>query len=405
MRSLWICVVIFAYVASSYAQTVNLTGTVTDSADNSPLSGVRVVLAKLGYTDTTDKGGKYSLLGSPVSIIVGKSIGAATHLSINGRFLFFTLPKKEKVTAILYSPAGRAIRTIIDQEFAPGIYRAGLPLIQKSAGIYYIRVIYGNSQEIIKFLSVKERHGQNGSLDQSRGLKKISATFDDTLLFEKAGYEPKRAPVLAYEGALNITMSATPNVVDIDGNVYHTVTIGTQVWMVENLKTTTLNDGTRIPLVTEDTAWYNLTKPAYCWYENDTANKAVYGALYNWYAVNTGKLAPTGWHVPTDAEWTVLTSLLGGMDTAGGALKSADTIYWHSPNTGATNSSGFSALPGGSRYYYGAFYSIGYYGYWWSSTAFSGANASNRFINYDFTTVFGNNYPKTDGFNIRCLKN
>ena len=115
------------------------------------------------------------------------------------------------------------------------------------------------------------------------------------------------------ESGLSNIVTATPNVVDIDGNVYHTVTIGTQVWMVENLKTTRYNDGTAIPLVTDGTAWAALTTPGYCWYNNDSATyKNTYGALYNWYAVNTGKLAPTGWHVPTDSEWTVLTTYLGG---------------------------------------------------------------------------------------------
>ena len=121
------------------------------------------------------------------------------------------------------------------------------------------------------------------------------------------------------ESGLSNVVTATPNVVDIDGNVYHTVTIGTQVWMVENLKTTKYNDGTAIPLVTDNTAWGALTTPGYCWYNNDSATyKNTYGALYNWYAVNTGKLAPTGWHVPTDSEWTVLTTYLGGQSVAGG---------------------------------------------------------------------------------------
>jgi uncharacterized protein (TIGR02145 family) len=404
VRSLWIRVVILSCAVFSYAQSVNLAGIVTDSTDNSPLSGVQVILAKLGYWDTTDNNGKYSLKSSPVSI-AGKFLGAAgAHPGIDGGFLFFTLLKKEKVTAIMYSPLGRAMGTIIDRELKPGTYRATLPFMHKSAGIYYVKVISGNNQEIVTYLSVRENHSQNRSMNHPRGLNKLSATIEDTLLFEKTGYQPKHIPISTYEGTLTIAMAATPNVFDIDGNVYHTVTIGTQIWMVENLKTTTLNDGTPIPPVTDDPAWYNLTTPAYCWYENDTANKAAYGALYNWPTVNTGKLAPKGWHVPTDMEWTVLTTFLGGTDTAGGPLKSIDTTLWHSPNTGATNSSGFSALPGGSRYYFGAFYSIGYYGYWWSSTSFSGANALNRFINYDFTTVFGNNYPKADGFNVRCLK-
>ena len=142
MRSLWIWVVILFFVISPSAQTVNLTGNVTDSAGNSPLSGVVVGLAKLGYLDTTGSDGKYSLMSPPVSIIAGKSIGTkGAHPTISGGFLFFNLPQKEKVTAAIYSPTGRAIGTIIDQELAPGNYRAALPSIQKSVGIYYIKVI------------------------------------------------------------------------------------------------------------------------------------------------------------------------------------------------------------------------------------------------------------------------
>jgi uncharacterized protein (TIGR02145 family) len=140
----------------------------------------------------------------------------------------------------------------------------------------------------------------------------------------------------------------TNTVTDIDGNIYHTVTIGTQVWMVENLKTTKYRNGDPIPNVTGN-AWAALTTGAYCWYNNDAATyKATYGALYNWYAVaDSRNIAPTGWHVPTDAEWTTLTTFLGGESVAGGKLKETGTNHWTSPNTGATNETGFTALPGG----------------------------------------------------------
>jgi len=113
------------------------------------------------------------------------------------------------------------------------------------------------------------------------------------------------------------TKSSIGTITDIDGNYYTTVTIGTQVWMVENLKTTKYNDGTGIPLVTDNTVWCNLSTPGYCWYNNDeTTYKNPYGALYNWHTVHTGKLCPSGWHVPTDSEWITLTSYFGGMNTA-----------------------------------------------------------------------------------------
>jgi len=124
-------------------------------------------------------------------------------------------------------------------------------------------------------------------------------------------------------------------VTDIDGNVYDTVKIGTQIWIIENLKTTKYNDGTSIPMVTDSAAWINLTTPGYCWHKNTSASyKNTYGALYNWYAVNTGKLAPKGWHVPSDAEWTTLITYLGGDSIAGGKMKETGMSHWFSPNTG-----------------------------------------------------------------------
>jgi uncharacterized protein (TIGR02145 family) len=160
--------------------------------------------------------------------------------------------------------------------------------------------------------------------------------------------------------------AANPPVSDIDGNGYDTLHIGTQIWLAENLKTTHYNDGTPIPNVTDDTAWSGLSIGARSYYSNDsTQYDKVYGPLYNWHAVETGKLCPTGWHVPTDAEWTVLTNYLGG---DGGKLKEVGTVHWNN-STGATDEFGFTALPGGRRLDSGAFSFIGDYGYWWSATS------------------------------------
>ena len=135
-------------------------------------------------------------------------------------------------------------------------------------------------------------------------------------------------------------------VTDIDGNVYKTIVIGTQTWMAENLKVTNYNDSNSIPLVMDNSEWVALRKDAFCWYNNsEDTYKKVYGALYNAYTVSEGKLCPAGWHVPSVTEWETLCTYLGGDTVAGGKLKS--TIVWNSPNTGADNSSGFTALPGG----------------------------------------------------------
>jgi len=196
--------------------------------------------------------------------------------------------------------------------------------------------------------------------------------------------------------------SGSSTVKDTDGNVYHTVTIGTQTWTVENLKTTHYNDGTTIPNVSDSAAWGNLTTGAYCWYNNSSSNKSTYGALYNWYAVNTGKLAPKGWHVPTAAEWDTLAEYLGGADAAAGALK--DTTCWKSPNTGATNSSGFSALPGGCRNINGYFNVILLFGNWWSATASNASIAYYRYLTFNNSILSKYDLGMSCGFSVRLVR-
>jgi uncharacterized protein (TIGR02145 family) len=144
-----------------------------------------------------------------------------------------------------------------------------------------------------------------------------------------------------------------------DNEQYKTVKIGNQIWMAENLRSTKFNDGTAIPFIEDKKTWRKLTVPAYCVYDNDMdKHKMIYGNLYNWYVVNMGKLCPAGWHVPTHDEWTALSVYLGGESVAGGKLKETGTIHWKSSNDGATNESGFTALPGGIRNLYGNFVNI-----------------------------------------------
>ncbi len=200
-------------------------------------------------------------------------------------------------------------------------------------------------------------------------------------------------------------------VTDIDGNSYKTVRIGDQWWMAENLKATKFKDGTPIPLVTDKTEWCGLTTPGYCWYNNDPNNKSVYGALYNYYTVQTGKLCPDGWHLPTSDEWHTLTIYLGGLSEAGGKLKETGTIHWANPNTGATNESGFTGLPGGFRSQVnGVYYWINLSGEWWEIGSSSPPNETSLiFVEYDNSEI-GRGYPsphdaaKKRGVCVRCIK-
>ena len=195
-------------------------------------------------------------------------------------------------------------------------------------------------------------------------------------------------------------------VTDIDGNTYLPVTICNQTWTKSNLNVSHYRNGDVIPQVTDPTAWANLTTGAWCYYNNDPANGAIYGKLYNWYAVNDPRgLAPQGWHVPTDAEWTILANCLGGESIAGGQMKESGFAHWLSPNTDATNSSGFTALPGGYRYDYSAFYSINFNSYWWSSTGYDTANSLLRTINYNYGYLGAGYHLNQFGFSVRCVKN
>lgn len=218
----------------------------------------------------------------------------------------------------------------------------------------------------------------------------------------------------------NVMSFKTGAVMDIDGNVYHSVTIGTQTWTVENLKTTRYNDGTFIQNVTDDANWQTLNEPAYCWYNNDAVNKSTYGALYNWYAVHTGKLCPIGWHIPTDKEWTILVNYLiangynyDGTTTEDLTAKSlAATTNWDT-ETGAgrvgntdfpakRNSSGFTALPGGyrSKFYYG----MGMQANWWCSNEASSSTAYVPCIVYYYIKSYTFSYTKYYGLSVRCIK-
>jgi uncharacterized protein (TIGR02145 family) len=191
---------------------------------------------------------------------------------------------------------------------------------------------------------------------------------------------------------------------DIDDNVYRVVKIGTQFWTGENLKTTKYNDGSPIPLVTDQTEWDNLTTPGYCWYNNDEANKNVYGALYNWYTVNTGNLCPTGWHVPTDEENTTLITFAGGESVAGGKLKEKGTTHWLDPNSQGTDDFGFTALPAGFRGN-GIFDLLGYDGGWWTSTELDANTALLRDIwVLSHPAIERYNFSKKLGYSVRCVK-
>ncbi len=239
-----------------------------------------------------------------------------------------------------------------------------------------------------------------------------SAVIDDT---------PQTNTDYVFSIIKGLRCPGTATVTDIDSNTYNTVQIGSQCLMKENLKTTTYQDGTPIPNVTNDNSWSNLITGAYVWYDNDISWKGPYGAMYNWYATVDAKgLCPTGWHVPTVDEWTVLTDYIGGIGSPhGNELKSCRQVdsplgggcntnehpRWSQDNNNwGTDDYGFSGLPGGYRNSNGPFFIIGNYGFWWSSTDISSDYAWCRSLNYSDGNVGVATYTKQNGNSVRCLK-
>jgi uncharacterized protein (TIGR02145 family) len=240
------------------------------------------------------------------------------------------------------------------------------------------------------------------SKESGNGIKSVSLT-GDTLFLTNGNFLiipgislSNHKPTNGY--GLNIT--------DVEGNSYKTVYIGTQTWMAENLKASKYNDGTDIPNITDNTQWSNLTTGAWAYYNNDVANNAKYGKLYNWYAVSpttngNKNVCPTGWHVPSDAEWTVLTDYLGGLNVAGGKIKEAGIINWFNPNNEASNITLFTAVPGGFRDNGGNSNFIGAHCYIWSSSNATLSTAFERELSYGNGSLIKTDTSKKYGFTVR----
>jgi uncharacterized protein (TIGR02145 family) len=194
-------------------------------------------------------------------------------------------------------------------------------------------------------------------------------------------------------------------IADIDGNVYKTIVIGTQTWMAENLRATHYRNGDLIPEVTDHEIWMKLNTGAFCNYNNinniDTI--VTFGRFYNWYAVaDSRNIAPTGWHVPSDSEWTILIDYLGGDSVAGGKLKETGYTHWITPNVGASNSSGFTAIPGGGQLPNGSILILAN-GLYWSSSEYDDGNSFDREMIYLYSNAYRMKYPKEYGLSIRCI--
>lgn len=190
---------------------------------------------------------------------------------------------------------------------------------------------------------------------------------------------------------------------DIEGNVYKTISIGSQVWMAENLKTSKFRDGESIPNAPDNAQWHNYSTAAFCYYNNEASHQNTYGKLYNWYAANDTRLCPAGYRVSTNADWEQLISFIGGGAMAGAKLKESGTSHWLS-NPGSTNETGFTALPGGYRQADGVFDLMGNVGQWWTSTEQSGNYSWSKAIFGSESLIYSSAEEKKAGYAVRCIK-
>jgi uncharacterized protein (TIGR02145 family) len=288
-----------------------------------------------------------------------------------------------------------------------GIYTVG---ISGSNLNYSLKLVSDNSQNVEAGLSyvsmVKEGAGVSGNPVRMKSASSTIAmaynTGDRLKITGKSGIY--RTVVTDVPTQSKTVAFAFVPCTDGEGINYAVVKIGTQTWMAENLKTTKYKDGVSIPNVPDNTAWASQTTGAYCLYNNDNANKTAYGLIYNWYTVNTGKLCPTGWHVPSETEWTSLSTYLGGSGVAGAKMKETGASHWLIVHAATTNESGFTALPGGIRFANGTFDAFKAFGYFWSSTIYTSTFVWNWYVYYSGAEFEKSDFQQSYGMSVRCIK-
>ena len=408
----------------------NISGIVTDTG-TTPVGDAVVLLEKGGQTVTTGADGRFTLVTS-TSVLPGngKLLPSSLSARISGNVMTVMLAQRSVVEVATFDLGGKALSTV-RKSLGAGSHSISLPY--RSAGIYLYTVKSGNSEFVVKGNTVGG--GLAGSAISSNGSSSnhlakqamVAAAMNDVIAVTKAGYLNYRCVQYNADTAgVAIKMIASAGTVsDTDGNVYQTVRIGNQVWMAENLRTTKYNDGFAIPLDTSRVTWNMATTRKYCFYNNTTNSDSIkkYGALYNWYVIspqNIKKIAPAGWHVPTDAEWDTLQNYLitkgdnWDNTTTGNKIAKplATQTDWKTYTTAGAigcnltknNSSGFSALGGGCRSRSGHFYGQSSYGYWWSATESGASSAWDRHLLSVSDNLGRYDAGKSCGFFVRLLR-
>ena len=323
-----------------------------------------------------------------------------------------------KTEITIYEITGKTI-LILNEILTKGIHKysinglgCGIYTVEiKSEKYYYTKKIISsdiavhkpNIKHIETALDFDKKNKTLNTIKNIRSVSNMQYNTGDILKLTGKSGNYRTVSMLIPTNDQTVTFNFV-NCTDADGNHYAVVQIGTQIWMAENLKTTSYRNNDPIPYIAVDTSWFNLSTGAYCYYNHDINNYFIYGNLYNWFTVyDIRNIAPVGWHVPSDSEWTTLTTYLGGISLAGAKLKKNCSTLWHSPNIGATNETGFTGLPGSYRDISGPFDYIGHAGFWWSSTEHDIVTAGFWQISYGYLNVNTGDGTKTGGLSVRCV--
>jgi uncharacterized protein (TIGR02145 family) len=304
------------------------------------------------------------------------------------------------------------------EEFLP-VGQHALALGNPGRGLYWVtvegegirqsgKVVFAGESKggaKIRFINIGADAGFQGKLAATLGSVNLPYTAGDQLMFRGSSGNYARIVTLVPTQSQVVDFEFV-TCTDGSNNNYAVVTIGTQTWMAENLRTSKYRTGGLIPKVVDDNTWMNFSTPAFSWYNHDSAGLAVtYGALYKWYTASQSDLCPTGWHVPTRQEWSALISFLGGDSLAGGKLKETGLAFWNTPNAEASNSTGFTGRPGGLRAIgTAAFLDMGDRGYFWAATDYSAAYAYCYQLDFDSKKLHAIGNNKGNGFSVRCIK-
>ncbi len=435
---LTICVIALASIAFS---EVVLQGVVMDPGKepiaNASIELVNTVDSDITFQTTTNEQGEYRIQIEPTSVQNGNVTHLAQYQLLQNypnpfnpsTMIIYVLPQPAKVRITVYNALGQKIKTLFNgfqvnrtgqviwdatndhgHGVAAGIYFYSL----ESANVHLCKkmlLLDGHSVVAEGAVTMMETQAQN---DRNFLNKKLAITYN--LKVTGVDIETAEQKNLTISGITVLNITTYKTVTDIDNNIYRIRKIGSQWWMAGNLKTTRYRNGDIIANVTTAIEWRKLTSGACCPVNGNAANKAVYGLLYNYYAVLDSRgLAPEGWHIPNDEEWKILEMFLGMSrkdadttmfrgTTEGGMLKETGTTHWRIPNTGATNSTGFTALPAGYRNPGGDYFDLGSYGFFWTSTSFDNVQSWTHILHFDWAGVYRYFFHQGDGFSVRCIK-